>query len=75
MLDKFKESNKIKLEHAVLGGKQSKLRSHLQTFGQFEPPKFILLFWRGPIPDPIKSSVGYLIPNNQILVTVDIGYG
>ena len=71
----FKESNGINMEHAATGGEQSKSRSHLQTFWQFGPPKFILLFWRGPIPDPIKSSVGYLIPNAQILGRLGIGYG
>ena len=71
----FKETNGINTENTVMRGEQSKSRSHLRTFGQFGPPKIILLFWRGPIPNPIKSSVGYLIPNTQILGRLDIGYG
>ena len=72
---KFKETNGINMEHAVIRGEQSKSRSYLQTFGQFGPPKFVLLFWRGLGYTRLKILVGYLIPNYTILGRVGVGYG
>ena len=40
----FKESNGNNMEHAVVGGEESKPRSHLQAFWKFGPAKLILLF-------------------------------
>ena len=74
----LKESNGINMEQPAYGGGSIEIEvpsANFSAIWTFGPPKFILLFWRGPIPDPIKSSVGYLIPNTQILGRLGIGYG